>query len=131
MVAGSARHLMTPGHGRVDIYAAANWLDEQVPVDEEILVTSREMHHLASFHWPDRRFRLYPVQNIVASRENAAEIAAELPFTRTNRAVYLFGRAWLSDPDGALQNELKNRYPTCPGTETRGIRILCLERPDD
>ena len=98
MIAGSARHHLTPGHGREDIYAAGFWLDKYVPVDEEILVTSDEMYHLARFHWPDRRFYLYPARKIVANRENAAEIINALPFPQANRVVYIFGRTWLSDP---------------------------------
>lgn len=128
MTAGSVRHLLSPGHGREDIHAAGSWLDAHVPVDETILVTSEEMYHLASFHWPDRRLILYPVRKTVASRDNATEIAKEVPFLHGNRLIYIFGRAWLSDPDGALQDALLGRYTTCPGTKVRGIRILCLER---
>jgi 4-amino-4-deoxy-L-arabinose transferase-like glycosyltransferase len=127
MTSGSVRHLLSPGHGRADIYAADSWLDVHVPIDEEILVTSEEMYHLASFHWPNRRLRLYPARKVVANRENAAEIAKEVPFTQGNRLIYIFGRAWLSDPDGALQDALLGRYTTCPETKVRGIRILCLE----
>ena len=127
MTAGSARHLLAPGHGRADIYAAGSWLDAYVPIDDTILVTSEEMYHLASFHWPDRRLVLYPARKTVANRDNATEIAREVPFTEGNRLIYIFGRAWLSDPDGALQDALLARYAACPGTKVRGIRIMCLE----
>jgi len=129
MVSGSVRHLATPGHGREDMYAAGNWLEQHVPVDEEILVTSNEMHHLAMFHWPERRFRLYPDRRIVANQENSAEIAANVPFSPSDRSIFIFARTWLSDPNGLLQDELAKRYAMCPGAETRGIRILCLEKP--
>lgn len=129
MISGSVRHLLTPGHGREDIYAARNWLEENVPVEEEVLVTSNEMHHLAMFHWPDRQFRLYPDRKIVVNHENSVEIAKNIPFSPvTGRSIFIFGRTWLSDPNGALQDELAKRYAMCPGTETRGIRILCLEK---
>ena len=129
MISGSLRHLSTPGHGREDMYAAGNWLEQHVPVDEEILVTSNEMHHLAMFHWPERRFRLYPDRRIVANQENSAEIAANVPFSPSDRSIFIFARTWLSDPNGLLQDELAKRYAMCPGAETRGIRILCLEKP--
>lgn len=129
MASGSVRHLVTPGHGREDIYAAGNWLEQHVPVDEEIIVTSNEMHLLAMLHWPDRRFRLYPDRRIVANQENSAEIAGNVPFSTSDRSIYIFGRTWLSDPDGLLKNELEKRYAMCPGAEIRGIRILCLEKP--
>jgi uncharacterized membrane protein len=129
MVSGSVRHLATPGHGREDIYAAGEWLEKHAPVDEEILVTSSEMHQLATFHWPDRRFRLYPDRRIIANQENSAEIAEKNPFSPSGRSIFIFARTWLSDPDGVLQDELAKRYAMCPGTETRGIRILCLEKP--
>ena len=129
MVTGSVRHLITPGHGREDIYAAENWLERHVAVDEEILVTSSEMHLFAMLHWPDRRFRLYPSRRIVANHENAAEIAENVPFSTSDRLIFIFGRAWLSDPDGLLKDELAKRYAMCPGAEFRGIHILCLEKP--
>jgi uncharacterized membrane protein len=129
MISGSLRHLSTPGHGREDIYAAGNWLEQHVPVEEEILVTSNEMHHLAMFHWPDRRFLLYPDRKIVANHENSAEIAENVPFSPAGRSIFIFARTWLSDPNGFLQDELAKRYAMCPGAETRGIRILCLQKP--
>ncbi|MEN8131741.1 MAG: glycosyltransferase family 39 protein, partial [Pseudomonadota bacterium] len=130
MLSGSVRHLSTPGHGREDIYAAGNWLEQHVPVDEEILVTSSEMYHLAIFHWPDRRFRLYPDRKIVVNHQNSAQIAENSPFPPSaGRSIFIFGRAWLSDPNGLLRDEFAKRYAICPGTETRGIRILCLEKP--
>jgi uncharacterized membrane protein len=129
MISGSVRHLLTPGHGRADIYAAGKWLEQHVPVDEDILVTSNEMQDLAMFHWPDRRFRLYPDRKIVANQENSAEITENLPFSSGGRSIFIFGRSWLSDPNGFLREELEKRYTMCPGAETRGIRILCLEEP--
>jgi hypothetical protein len=128
MISGSVRHLLTPGHGREDMYAAGNWLEQHVPVDEEILVTSSEMHHLALFHWPDRRFRLYPDRRIVADQNNSAEIAGNIPFSPGGRTIFIFARSWLSDPSGVLQEELGKRYAMCIGNEIRGIRILCLEK---
>ncbi len=128
LVSGSLRHLSTPGHGRADIYAAGNWLEQQVAVDEEILVTSVEMHILAAFHWPHRHFRLYPDRKIVANHENSAELAENIPSSSSQHTIFIFGRSWLSDPDGLLQDALRDRYTTCPGADFRGIRILCLVR---
>jgi hypothetical protein len=42
--------------------------------------------------------------------------------------VYVFGRAWVSDPDGALEGDLQRRFASCGTYETRGIRIYCLEQ---
>ena len=129
MLAGSGRHLVTPGHGREDIYAAEQWLEQHVPTDEEISVTSDEMYTLSKFHWPRRRFRLYPDRKTVVNRENVAEVADNIPVFPSGRSIFIFGRTWLSDPDGLLQDELAKRYSMCSGAELSGIRILCLEKP--
>jgi hypothetical protein len=95
-------------------------------VSEEIVVTSEEMAHLARFHWPERRFVLYPARKVVADRHNAAQLAASLPRTEGGRTIYMVGREWLSDPDGALQSMLRTQYEACPSTYVRGIQIMCL-----
>jgi mannosyltransferase len=123
----SALHLAEPGHGREDIQAAGIWLDVNVPAADEILVSSEEMALLARFHWPTRRFTLYPEHKVVADSSNASRLAAAAPLSRSNRTIYLFGREWLSDPNGALRAALKARYRTCPGSEARGIQLLCFE----
>lgn len=130
MALGSALHLREPGHGREDVRAAEMWLDQHVPADEEILITSREMEYVAAFHWPNRRLRLYPPTNVVAEPDTAGTLAAALPFPATGeRAIYVVGRAWKSDPEGVFQAELARRYAACPGTSVAGMRILCLRRP--
>ena len=78
------------------------------------------------FHWPDRRFRLYPDPHVVVDGTNAAALADGLPFGRPDRAFYLLGRAWDSDPGDRLPRLLGERYGSCPGTTVAGIRILCL-----
>ena len=128
MLIASTLHLADPSHGREQIYAADKWLDANIPIGEEILVASEEMAILARFHWPNRRFRVYPSGRTMVGRTNADQVSADLPFSDPKRAIYLYGREWLSDPDGELLNALKNRYETCPGTEVRGIRILCFRR---
>ncbi|MFN8545793.1 MAG: hypothetical protein U0807_16545 [Candidatus Binatia bacterium] len=125
---GLVRHLADPGHGREDTRAAGAWLAAHVPAGEEVLVTSGEMELLARFHWPARRLRLYPPQGVVASRENADRLAAEMPFPGGGQAVLVVGREWLTDPTGAFQAALESRYTPCVGTTVRGIRILCLRR---
>lgn len=126
MLIATALHLRDTSHGREDIRAAGTWLDANVPADEEILVTSGEMQHLASFHWPTRRFRLYPPERSVIPRERIADLAERLPFPGERRAIFMVGRAWLTDPDGSLQSALRERYEPCPGTEVYGIRIFCF-----
>lgn len=128
MLFASVSHLREPAHGREDIRAATEWLDRNVPVNEPVLVTSNEMAMLASFHWPQRRFVLYPSRGVVASAQSAVALASELPFPG-ERAVYLVGREWLSDPSGALRAALTERYESCPGARLRGITILCLRKP--
>jgi hypothetical protein len=130
MFIGTALHLHNTSHGREDVIAAGRWLDANVPPEEEILVTSGEMEVLARFHWPNRRFRLYPDRNGAIPTDAIASIADALPFPGPNRAIFIFGRAWLTDPTGAFQTTLSQRYPACGGTEVPGIRILCL-RPGE
>jgi hypothetical protein len=87
------------------------------------------MEILARFHWPESRWRLYPPRRTVVRGAEAARLAEDLPFD-ADRAVYVIGREWLSDPDAALRDALGRRYQPCPGTSVRGIRILCLSRGD-
>lgn len=119
-------HLRDTGHGREDIRSAGRWLDANVPPDEEILVTSIEMDHLARFHWPSRRFQLYPADHRPVKSDQIAQLAAALPFAGRDHTIFMIGRAWLSDPEGLLQHALTARYPPCPGIEVPGIRILCF-----
>jgi uncharacterized membrane protein len=128
MLFASVSHLREPAHGREDIRAATEWLERNVPANEPVLITSSEMAMLASFHWPQRRFVLYPPRGAVASAQNAAAMASELPFPG-ERAIYMVGREWLSDPGGALRAALAERYEPCPGARFRGITILCLRKP--
>jgi hypothetical protein len=127
LAAGTAQHLADPGHGREDIGAAAAWLDAHVPADQPLLVTSREMAYLARFHWARRPIVDYPAPPTVADSGSADDIAEHLPW-RNGRAIYVFGRAWVSDPDGALERDVRERYATCGEFETRGIRIYCLDQ---
>jgi 4-amino-4-deoxy-L-arabinose transferase-like glycosyltransferase len=129
MIGASALHLAQPGHGREDVYAVGRWLQANVPAEEEILVTSEEMLMLAQFHWPQRHFKLYPARRTVAGAGNADQLAANVPFANPNRAIYMFGREWLSDPDGALRAALRAHYAACPGMDARGIQIFCLTLP--
>jgi len=130
MTWAAVRHLADTGHGREDIYAAGRWLDANVPRDEEILITSDEMERLARFHWPERHFRSYPGGRRAVTTANVPAAVDALPFAGRERAIFLVGRAWLSDPDGELRRALAARYPTCPGTVVPGIDILCF-RPLD
>ncbi len=127
LAVGLGLHLAEPGHGREDTRSAGAWLDAHVPRDEEILVTSSEMALLAEYQWPERRLRLYPSAGVVATPENAAALAAALPMPGPGRAIYVVGRAWLSDPTGALVRALRARYRACPGVQVRGIEVLCFE----
>jgi hypothetical protein len=126
MLYATVLHLRDTGHGREDIAAAGRWLDANVPPTEEILITSNEMEILARFHWPNRRFRLYPPERGVIAPERVDGLAETLPFPDPKRAIFLVGRAWLSDPDGRLQTALVQRYPSCPGIDVPGIRIHCF-----
>lgn len=128
MLGATVLHLADPGHGREDVRTVGRWLDAHVPADEEVLVTSFEMEILARHHWPRHRFRLYPDANRPAASEaDADDVARRLPRSGHGRVVYVFGRAWLSDPSGALRRSLLRQYARCAGTEARGIEVLCLE----
>lgn len=131
MVYATALHLHDPAHGREDVAAAGRWLDANVPMNEEILITSIEMEHLARFHWPNRRFRLFPSEHGPLEPAEIPAVAAAMPFASPDRAIFMVGRAWISDPAGAFQDELAKRYPACPGADVRGIRILCFRPQHD
>ncbi|MCC6849262.1 MAG: glycosyltransferase family 39 protein [Deltaproteobacteria bacterium] len=120
-------HLRDTAHGREDLRAAGRWLDTNVPFDEEILVTSAEMEVLARFTWPDRKFRRYPASGGLIDPARVPELVAAFPVAGRARAIFLVGRAWVTDRDGALQAALAGAYPSCPGVEVRGIRILCFQ----
>ncbi len=127
MLYATVLHLSDTTHGREDIRGATRWLEANVPADEEILVTSGEMEVLARFHWPNRRFRLYPGTKGAVTPEQIPTLVEQFPFADRPRAIFMVGRAWLSDPDGELQAALAERYRTCTGTEVPGIRIHCLQ----
>jgi uncharacterized membrane protein len=130
MLVATAVHLWDPGQKREDIHTVGAWLDAHVPMDREILVTSDEMASLAYFHWPERRFRLYPERRTVATAENVETLAKGLPERQDEPIHYILGRAWLSDPEGRLRRELAVRYRSCGGVSARGIEVLCLSGPD-
>ena len=131
MVLGTAQHLADPGQKREAIKAAGEWLDANVPEEVEILVTSDEMASLVYYHWPERMFRLYPDRKTAVTEENVESIAEQLPFTGSDKVIYIFGRSWLSDPKGKLREELKSRYSLCQSTEVRGISIYCFLKKTD
>lgn len=126
MLYATVLHLRDTSHGREDVAAAGRWLDANVPPTEEILITSDEMEILARFHWPQRRFRLYPSERGVIPEDQVPGLVDGLPFPDAKRAIFLVGRAWLSDPEGHLQTALVERYPSCPGIDVPGIRIHCF-----
>jgi hypothetical protein len=127
LVGATALHLAQPGHGREDVRAATAWLDAHVPAAQPLVVTSREMAYLARFHWPDRVVVDHPAPPLVVTDQSGADAAvAGLPW-HDGRAVYVFGRAWVSDPRGLLEETVARRLPSCGRFETRGIRIYCVE----
>jgi uncharacterized membrane protein len=128
MLSASILHLSNPGHGREDIRSAGQWLTDNVRADEPILVTSTEMKLLAEYHWPDRQFLLYPASKVKIDKTNMNAVIADLSFDSQNRAIYLIGRAWLSDPAGRLPAALRDHYRSCGGAELRGIKLFCLEK---
>lgn len=119
-------HLKDPGHGREDVLSAGAWLDRNVPIDEAILITSEELAILARFHWPQRRFVLYPPRRTIVGNSNVDAIAAALPGSQRERVIFMIGREWLSDPEGLLVATLRKRHRDCGGAKLRGIRIVCL-----
>jgi uncharacterized membrane protein len=128
-VVATALHLNQPAHGREDVRSARAWLDAHVDPRQTILTTSNEMEMLAQFHWPQRRLRLYPEREPVATAAQAAAIAAQLPFADSGGdVIYVVGREWVSDPRGLLGRALRRRYVDCGSAEVRGIRILCLRK---
>src|SRR5262249_48682029 len=131
---GTALHLAEPGHGREDVAAARAWLDANVAPEQPLLVTSSEMAYLARFHWAPRPIVDYPTPLAASRRPPGVGSAAPggggaegLP-GRDGRGIYVFGRAWVSAPGGALEGDLRRRYTSCGAFETRGIRIYCLEQ---
>jgi hypothetical protein len=130
MGGASAFELTHPGHKREDVTAAGAWLDRNVPVEEEILVTSEEMMSLASYHWPRRRVRLYPADDALVTADSATALAQGLPFQDKKRLIYVFGRSWVSDPEHVLERTIQDCYRLCEGTRVRSIRIHCLLPPD-
>jgi uncharacterized membrane protein len=127
LAGATARHLTEPGHGREDIRAAGAWLDAHVPVAQPLLVTSSEMAYLARFYWAARPIVDYPAPRTVVGAVPAGDLVQHLPW-RDGRAVYVFGRTWVSDPEGALERDVQQRFASCGEFETRGIRIYCLDR---
>jgi mannosyltransferase len=127
LVTGTALDLARPQHGREDVRAAGAWLDAHVPADQPLLVTSREMAYLARFHWAQRPIVDYPAPRTVVDTASADKLAQRLPW-RNGRAVYVFGRTWVSDPEGALERDVRERFASCGEFEARGIRIYCLDR---
>lgn len=120
-------HLRDTDHGREDVASAGQWLDANVPPDDEILVTSSEMEVLARFHWPHRRFRLYPAEKEIVKADRLPSLVEGFPFSGSTRAIFVVGRAWVTDPEGELQAALAARYPGCPGIDVPGIRIHCFQ----
>jgi uncharacterized membrane protein len=128
MVWATALHLAQPGHGREDIRAATAWLDAHVPAPQPLVVTSREMAYLARFYWVDRIIVEQPAPPLVVLDQASADAAvAKLPW-RDGRAVYVFGRAWVSDPEGVLEQTVSRGLASCGRFEVRGIRIYCVAR---
>ncbi|HVK54737.1 MAG TPA: glycosyltransferase family 39 protein [Burkholderiales bacterium] len=128
MATATAIHVRNPGHGREDIHTLGKWLDKNVPVEEQILITSHEMALLAAFHWPQRRFITYPARKVVVNNSNVGNLLENIPLSRSHRTIYIVGRAWLSDPDDVLRSRLKRSPERCPGMIARGVEVLCLQR---
>lgn len=127
MAWAATTHLADPGQKREDIHAADDWLERNVSGDAKVLVTSDEMASLAYFHWPEYAISLYPDRRVVATEDNADALAEELPVQGHERVIYIFGRTWLSDPQGYFRKALKQRFSTCGETAVRGIQIICLD----
>jgi hypothetical protein len=128
LIVATALHLAEPGHGREDVRGATAWLDAHVPADRPVLVTSREMAYLARFHWPGRPIVDYPGPQVVVDPATVGALLDALPW-QDGRATFVFGRAWLSDPSGALERAIGGQYPSCGRLAARGVRIYCVEQP--
>jgi Dolichyl-phosphate-mannose-protein mannosyltransferase len=124
----SIAHLLEPGHGREDIFAATKWLDLNVGAEEEIYFASKEFSLLSNYHWPHRRFIAYPEGNKVVKRDNVQNIARNLPVGTKHRTILMLARDWISDPNDLLVPALRNHFEDCGGINLRGIRILCLRK---
>jgi hypothetical protein len=126
LLTGTVRHLADPGREREDVNAAGAWLDAHVLAGEEIFVTSDEMASLAYFHWPAQRITQYPQRNTVVQSSGAEALSRGLPMEAGRRSFFVFGRTWLSDPDGALERAVSRDYVSCGAIKVRGIRVYCL-----
>jgi hypothetical protein len=85
------------------------------------------MATLARFHWAGRPIVDYPAAGTGIGAVSAADLAQRLPWW-DGRAVYVFGRTWVSDPERALERDVQQRFGSCGEFQTRGIRIYCLSR---
>ena len=123
-------HLAAPGQKRADIHAAGRWLDANLARSELLLVSSSEMADLSQFHWPERNIVLYPKRDLVVTAANVDALIDQLPgaaeLAAGGRVHYLFGRIWVSDPEGLLRQGLAERHPSCGRAEFRGIVLTCL-----
>ncbi len=124
----SVAHLMDPGHGREDIFAATKWLNQNVGIEEDIYFASKEFSLLSNYHWPHRRFIAYHAGNNGVKPNNVQDITQNFPFGTKRRAILVLSRDWISDPNDLLVPALRKRYGDCGGTNLRGIRILCLSK---
>ena len=129
MTWGTLHALAHPGEKREDIIGAGRWLEHHVALDEPVFVTSGEMASIARYHWPERDIRLYPDRGVRTTQADAPGLTSAIPFPPdADRVIYLFGRSWVSDPQGALEQEVARSYRSCGTARLRGIRIYCLLR---
>ena len=131
LVAGTALHLAEPGHGREDIAAAGAWLDAHVPAGPAAAgdVARDGLSGALPLGAPADR-RLSGAADRGRRRRRPTTWRERLPW-RDGRAVYVFGRAWVSDPEGALERDVRERFASCGSSRARGIRIYCLEETRD
>ena len=131
MAFASLQHLMDPGHGREDVFAAQSWLDKNVPSEEEILFMSEEFQLLTNYHWPKRHFTLFPPRKPVVTKNSGDAIADAMPIGKNGRTIFLISREWISDPNDLFEGALRKRFGDCGSTSVRGIRLLCLTPTKD
>ena len=103
LASGTALHLAEPGHGREDV-VGAGFLARRACAGRPTAARDVGRDGLPRTLPLGAAGRIvdYPSPWAVVTPASADDVARRLPW-RGGRAVYVFGRAWVTDPEGALE----------------------------